>query len=259
MSETVRSADGTAIAFDRVGGGPSLLVVNGALSTRMSSASLAGLLSADFTVYAYDRRGRGDSGEGGPYAVEREIEDLGAVIDAAGGEASVFGHSSGAVLALEAAARGLPIARLAAYEPPYILGEDRPRPLDLGKRVRELVEAGDRGAAVRLFLTEGPMVAEAVVAKMAAGPMWPVMTAMAHTLPYELAVCGDQRIPVARMAGITAPTLVLSGGDSPGWARASARALAAAVPGARHVSLAGQAHSAAADVLAPVLTGFFPA
>jgi pimeloyl-ACP methyl ester carboxylesterase len=256
MTQTVPSKDGTPIAFDRAGDGPPLVVVTGALADRSEAATLAPALPG-FALYTYDRRGRGDSGDRPPYAVEREIEDLDAVIGAAGGEALVFGHSSGAVLALEAAARGLPITRLAVYEPPYILGDDRPRPLGLAARVRELVDAGERDAAVRAFLREAPQVPEKAVAAMAASPSWPNKTAMAHTLPYDLEICGDQVIPAGRMAAIAVPVLALSGGASPAWARDSVRALADAVPGARHASLEGQTHGVAPEVLAPVLVEFF--
>ncbi len=255
--ETVRSADGTTIAYERSGAGPALVVVNGAFGERGAAASIATRMGSDFTVYRYDRRGRGASGDTPPYAVEREIEDLAAVLDATGGPAFVYGHSSGGVLSLEAAVRSLPIARLAVYEPPYIVDDTRSRPVDVEARVKALVESGRRGDAIKLFMLEAVEAPPPVVAMMEADPSWAHMEEIAHTLAYDLAIVGDQFAPSDRLATITMPTLVLSGGASPEWARNSVQAVADAVPGAQHVSLAGQTHGAADDVLAPVLTEFF--
>jgi len=253
--ETIQSADGTTIAFDRYGDGPALILVVGAFCDRSAPRPLAELLAPHFTVYAYDRRGRGSSTDTAPYSVDREIDDLGAVITAAGGSAMVFGHSSGAVLTLEAAARGMPITRLVAYEPPYIVGDSRPRPVGLAARTRELVTAGHRGEAIKLFFVEGLEVpAEAVTMT---GPEWPALEALAHTLPYDLTICGDQWIPAGRMAKISVPAHILGGGDSPAWFQETVRAVAAAVPGARHTLLEGQTHGAADDVLAPALVELF--
>jgi pimeloyl-ACP methyl ester carboxylesterase len=255
--ETVRSADGTTIAFERFGAGSPLIFVVGAFCDRTAPRSVAELLAADLAVFTYDRRGRGDSADTPPYSVDREIEDLDAMIGAAGGSAAVFGHSSGAVLALEAAAQGVPITKLAVYEPPYIVDETRARPEQLRERVSALVASGRRGDAVKLFLTEGPEVPAEIIAAMEAGPGWAPMEALAPTLPYDLAICGDQTLAVDRLGKISIPTLALSGGASPGWARNAVAAVAAAIPGAEHVSLAGQTHGAADDVLAPVLAKFF--
>lgn len=254
--ETTRSDDGTPIAFDREGEGPALVVVVGAFSDRASSAPLAALLAPKFTVFRYDRRGRGSSGDTAPYAVEREIEDLDSVVAAAGGSAFVFGHSSGAVLALEAAARGLPVTRLVAYEPPYIVEGTRARPVALAERVGELLASDRRSEAAELFLLDGPELPPQVVAMMKKAPVWARFEALAHTIPNELAVVGDQRIPAQRLATINVPTLVLSGGDSPPWAGDGAEAVTAAIPGSEHRVLEGQTHNAADDVLAPVLGSF---
>lgn len=255
--ETTRSADGTAIAYDRSGDGPPLILVVGAFCDRSAPATLAAVLAQRFTVYAYDRRGRGDSGAGGDgYSPDREVDDLAALLTVAGGSALVFGHSSGAVLALEAAARGLPISKLAAYEPPYIMDGDRSRPVDLAGRVGELISSDRRGAAAKLFLAEGPQMPPEAVAMMESDPSWAHLTAIAHTLPYDLALCGDQRIP-DRVAKIAVPTLLLAGAESPAWARNSVAALAAEIPDARVRLLDGQNHAAADDVLAPVLMEFF--
>ncbi len=255
--ETVTSADGTTIAYERSGEGPPLVMVTGAMSDRRSQRSPAALLARHFTIYLYDRRGRGGSGDTPPYAPAREVEDLGAVIGAAGGSAAVFGHSSGAVLALEAAAAGLPITRLAAYEPPYIVEGTRPRPYGVGERVGELISAGHRGEAITVFMVEAVQTPAGEVAKMAASGFWPELEALAHTLPYDLALCGDYRVPVGRLQKVQVTTLMLDGGDSPDWAHASVREVAGILPDSRHVTLEGQSHGATDEVLVPVLVDFF--
>src|ERR671937_2228400 len=170
----VRSKDGTTIAFDQPGDGPSIILVGGAMSTRSASVPLAALLAPHFTVFAYDRRGRGASGDTAPYAVEREVDDLDALISAAGGSAFVFGHSSGAVLALEAAARGLAITKLALYEPPFIVDDSRPPlPKDYVAHLTELVSSGRRGEAVAYFMTTRVGLPVDAVAQMCHDPMWP--------------------------------------------------------------------------------------
>jgi pimeloyl-ACP methyl ester carboxylesterase len=255
---TAISADGTLIAYDRRGQGPSLVVVCGALAGRAAVAPLATLLAPDFTVLAYARRGLGASGDTPPYAVEREIEDLAAVIAEAGAPAYVFGHSSGAVLALVAAAKGLEIARLALYEPPFVVDDSRPHPPeDFTQRLAELAESGQRDEAVELFLTKGVDLPPSAVAQMRGMPMWPGLAAAAHTLAYNTAIMGDFSVPADRAATIEAPTLVLDGGNSPAWARNSVRAVADAIPGARRLTMEGQDHGAAPEALAPVLRDFF--
>ena len=260
--ETVRSKDGTTIAFDRVGRGPLVIVVGGALSDRSAGAPLAGLLSEGFTVITFDRRGRGDSGDAARYAVEREVEDLGALIVKAGGAASVFGHSSGAVLALEGAVRGLPITKLALYEPPFIVDDSRPLlPEDYVPRLTELISSDRRGDAVELFMTAAVGVPAEMVAEMRGSPMWPAMEAMAHTLPYDGAVMGDTMegnpASMKRWASLTVPTLAMDGGASPEWARNAVRALVEVLPDAQHLTLEGQTHAADPEVVAPALERFF--
>ncbi len=254
--ETTRSADGTRIAFDRTGDGPHLVLVLGAFCDRSTPAALAAKLVPEFTVFSYDRRGRGESGDTLPSVVDHEIEDLEAVVGAAGGSAFVYGHSSGAVLALEAAARGLSATRLVVYEPPYIVEGTRDRPTTLAPRVSDLIASGRRGEAVELFLIEGPGVPPEVLATMKTAPLWARFEAMAHTLPYDLAVCADQVVPVERLATIDVPTLALGGGDSPPWARQAVEAVARAIPGSEHRVLDGQTHGVADDVLVPVLEEF---
>ena len=185
--ETVRSRDGTTIALDRSGRGPSLIIVNGALSDRGAVSDLAPRLAGELTVIAYDRRGRGDSTDTPPYAVEREIEDLAALVEAAGGSALVFGHSSGAVLALGAAAAGVPIERLVLYEPPLMVDDTRPPiPDDYVSRLDELVAAGRPGEAVEYFLTTGPLVPPPVIdgiRRRPAGRRWRRWPTRSRTTP----------------------------------------------------------------------------
>jgi pimeloyl-ACP methyl ester carboxylesterase len=237
----VTSADGTTIAYDRRGTGAPVILAGGAFNDRTTVAGLAEVLAADFTTIAYDRRGRGASGDTGPYAVEREIEDIAALIAHAGGSASVFGHSSGAVLALEAAAAGLAIDKLVAYEPPYATS-GHPRD-DVADRVRAQIASGDRDGAVATFLTVAGTLPEAIEG-MKRAPVWSRLTSLAHTLPYDLAICGPGARPrTDHLARITAPTLIIGGGASPEALRAGARAAAASVPGARHETLPGQDHA----------------
>jgi pimeloyl-ACP methyl ester carboxylesterase len=261
--ERTRSADGTAIAFDRSGQGPAIVVVGGALADRSAFASLAARLAPRFTVIVFDRRGRGDSGDTSPYAVEREVDDLHALIDEAGGFAFVFGHSSGAVIALEAA-RTLPgrVPKLAVYEPPFVVDDSRvPLPADYVTHLETLVSEGRRGDAVVYFLTAGPGVPAEVVESMRGEEYWPSLEAVAHTLAYDGTVMGDTLSgspePLERWASLNVPTLVMAGGASPPWQRAAARALASVLPDARRCTLADQDHGPADDVLAPVLVDFF--
>jgi len=258
--EKLRSADGTTIAFDRTGHGPALVLVVGAFCDRHTTGSLARLLAPAFTVFEYDRRGRGASGNAAVYGVEREVEDLAAVVAVAvvAGEAPfVFGHSSGAVLVLEAAARDVPITKLIAYEPPFIVGNSRERPgADLADRLATLVSEGSRGDAVKLFLTEAIQVPAHFVEIIESGPDWTSMIAIAHTLSYDVTLCNNNEMSKALLATIHIPTLVLGGSNSPGWYHDTVRAVAAAIPNARHQFLDGQGHNAADDVLARVLIDF---
>jgi len=262
--ETARSADGTTIAFDRTGSGPPLVLIGGAMSTRGAAADLASHLDADLTVVAYDRRGRGDSSDTAPYAVEREIEDLDALIGAVGGSASLLGHSSGAVLCLRATAAGLRVLRLAVYEPPFIVdGSREPLPDDYVPHLDELVAAGRRGDAVEYFLTVGVQVPPQLIDQIRSSPGWPDMESVAHTLAYDGLVMGDAMAgspePLMRWATVETPTLVIDGGESPPWIRNSARTLAETLPNSTYRTLQGQGHGPASAVLAPVLAGFFAA
>jgi pimeloyl-ACP methyl ester carboxylesterase len=260
----VRSKDGTPIAFDRVGEGPAVVLVGGSFSYRAfpKMVELAELLAHRFTVINYDRRGRGDSGDAQPYAVEREIEDLQALLDGAGGSASAWGWSSGAVLVLRAAAQGLKLKRLALYEPPFMVDASHGLPPpDFATRLMELTSAGRRGAAVRYYMTKGMGVPSAIVALMRFTPFWSKLKAVAHTLPYDWAVLGDtvagKPLSPSEWAPVTAPALVIAGKKSPAQLRQAAGALAAVLPNAEHYLLEGQSHNVSMPALAPVLKTFF--
>ncbi|MGZ6214077.1 MAG: alpha/beta fold hydrolase [Candidatus Limnocylindria bacterium] len=260
MLQKVTSADGTNIAYEPGGSGPPLVIVNGALGDRRSAARLRPLLEPSFTVIAYDRRGRGASGDAATYAPEREIEDLRAVCGRLTALPVVYGHSSGGILALQAALHGLPMAALALYEPPYILPGSRiPPGADLPDRIVRLLAAGGRGEGLRLFLDEGVQLPEPVVDDLEASPGWPPMLALAHTVPYDLRVTGDGAIPVDRLRDLHVPTLVLSGGASPRWMRDSVAALASAIPGSSYQVVPGQTHAPPPELLAPRLEAFFAA
>ncbi|QJR11024.1 hypothetical protein DSM104443_02095 [Usitatibacter rugosus] len=258
----VTSKDGTRIAYDKVGTGPTLIVVNGALATRAGGAELAQLLAPNFTVYSYDRRGRGDSGDNKPYSVKREIEDLEAVIDAAGGSALVYGKSSGAALALEATSSlGGKVKKLAIYEAPYSEAEGAAREWRAFRSSLDAtLAAGRRADAVAQFMKFVGAPDEAI-AKMKASPAWPQMEAMAPTLAYDNAVLGDDRaVPVARAAKIKAVTLVMDGSASQEampFMRPTADKIAKAIPKAQRRTVEGQAHDVSAKALAPILARFF--
>ena len=260
--QTVTSADGTTIAYERSGQGPPLIVVGGAMNDRTAAAPLAELLSTTFTVVAYDRRGRGDSGDTQPYAPERELDDLATLLEALGGSASVFGHSSGAVLALDAAAHGLAITRLALYEPPFTVDDSRPPvPEDFVATLEQLTALGRRGDAVAYFMTTGVGLPPQMVAQGRNEPMWPALERLAHTLSYDGRIMGDTMrghpLPTDRWSTVTIPVLVLDGGASPEWQRTATRSLAALLPSAEHRTLEGQTHRADPEVLVPVLSAFF--
>jgi pimeloyl-ACP methyl ester carboxylesterase len=255
--DTVVSQDGTTIAFDRAGNGPAVVLINAGPTDRNVNAQLASLLAAQFTVFNYDRRGRGDSGDTAPYAVDREYEDLQAVIDAAGGSAYVFGNSGGGILAVEAAARGVAITKLALWEPPYILDGTRPpAPEDYKERLTELLAAGRRGDMVELFLTTAVGLPAEFVAPLRQSPFFPSMEAVAHTLVYDATIVGDFSLPTARIATVKVPTVVIDGGETP-WLSAAAEAVADALPDAQRRTVEGQPHNFDAAALAPVVSDFF--
>jgi len=257
--ETVTSADGTVIAYDRVGQGPVLIVCVGAFCTRATFVAPPDL-ARQFTVVTYDRRGRGDSGATdltGPFAAEREYEDLAAVAAATGAEAPfVFGHSSGAAIALRAVAAGLPVAAIVAYEAPF--GNDEtPRPdVDPGERVRALVAAGRDRDAVVFWMTEVVRVPGVTAEQLEGAPWGTALEPLVRTLPFDQAVT-DGGVPEAELGKITAPVLILGGADSPAWFRRSVAEQAAATPDAQLRMLDGYGHNAPVELIAPILTDFF--
>ena len=255
--ETVTSSDGTTIAFDRLGDGPPVIMVCGQSTDRSSNAPLAALQAPEFAVFNYDRRGRGDSGDTRPYAVEREVEDIDALIREAGGSASVFGNSSGAALALEAAASGLAVDRLALWEPPFDPDEGRRPPRDLAERYERMIAEGHRGDVIEYFMANVVGLPPEFVAHAKAQPFWRHQEALAHTLVYDTIVMGDYSLPVDRAAAVEAPTLALAGGESFPFMRETARELADVMPDARARILEGQTHAVDPAVLAPVLGEFF--
>jgi pimeloyl-ACP methyl ester carboxylesterase len=263
LPQTVTSKDGTRIAFDRYGEGPALLLIGGALSERSAWAPMAKLLATHFSVFALDRRGRGDSGNTLPYAVEREIEDIEALIDEAGGAAFIHGQSSGAVLSLESSARyPHKVQKLSLYEPPFIIDDSRPPPpADFAEHIDQLLSANQRGGAVEYWMADVVGAPAEVVTEMKASPAWPALEAVAHTLPYDIAVLSGNMagnpLPAERWVSVSQEVLVMDGGASPDWIRNTARTLADILPNAEHRSLDGQMHDAAPDILGPELERFF--
>lgn len=275
----VTSKDGTSIAYRTSGSGPVVVMVAGALGTGTApaDAAIGAPLATDHTVIDYDRRGRGHSGDTEPYAVAREVEDIEALIDAHGGRAAVFGFSSGAGLALAAAdALGAKVGAVALYEPPFIIDGSRPPlPADYVERIREFVAAGHRGQAVALFMTEAVGIPAEYVDAMknapappaAEGeiqpPSWADMEKIAHTLAYDGLVMGDtmsgKPLPAGLWSGVSAPVLVVGGGESEAFMRAGAESAARLLSSGEYRELPGQSHQFDPAALAPVLREFLAA
>jgi pimeloyl-ACP methyl ester carboxylesterase len=265
VESTTVSSDGTRIAFEKSGDGPAVILVSSALADRSDTKKLAGLLAEHFTVVNYDRRGRGASADSASYAVEREIEDIAALIDHVGGSASVFGSSSGAVLALRAAAAGLKAERLALYEPPFsVARDDFGPPAGFAGQIDALIAEDRRSEAVKAFMVKAQGMPSFMVGSMRLMPgVWSSLKGLAHTLPYDIAVMGDtqQGKPLSSepWSAATAPTLVLTGSKSPEGFQRAARALTEVLPDASHRMLSGLNHGAvvmAPKKLAPELIGF---
>jgi pimeloyl-ACP methyl ester carboxylesterase len=259
------SKDGTSIAYERSRRGPAVILVGGALvdpatgrAGRWENAPLATELAEHFSVWNYDRRGRGDSGDTMPYAVQREVEDIEALIAEAGGSAHLYAVSSGGALALEAAAAGIAINKLALYDVPYSVGDDA------SHRWREYVEQlgpalaeGRRGDAVELFMRVAG-ASEEMIGSAKRSPMWHGLEAVAHTLAYDAACLGNGQPPTARLAKITRPTLVATGGGDAFFEQA-ADAIAVSMPQAERQIIEGQTHLVDPKALAPMLGRFFGA
>ena len=261
--DKLTSRDGTPIAFDRLGDGPPVILACGAMCDRALMRPIAEELAKHFTVFNYDRRGRGDSADTAPYAVEREIEDIGALIIEAGETASVYGHSSGAGLVLHAAAHGLPIAKIVLHDPPYAPDGDeeaRRTSREYGEKLKAILSEDRRGDAVELFMTTVGMPRE-MVEGVRHTPRWAELEAMAPTLDYDSEVMGDigrdGTIPVGQAIRVTVPALVLTGGADYPWMTDVGRRLAHVMPSGRHRVLEGQGHVVPPEVLMPVLAEFF--
>jgi pimeloyl-ACP methyl ester carboxylesterase len=251
--EAIRSADGTMIAFERAGSGPALIPVLGAFCDRATAAPFVDSFAGAYSVYRYDRRGRGDSGDTQPYSPEREVEDLDAVISAIGEPAFVFGHSSGGALGLEAAARGLAISKLAVYEPPYVGGGAS---AEFAQSLEDLVASGQRSEAAERFILNTGAPAERV-REMKSADSWRGMEAIAHTLPYDVRLCNGGAVPTKRLADVSCTVLAMAGGESAPWAREAIETIVASVQSGESQVLEGHSHGPPVAVLAPTLTGFF--
>ncbi|MFF8034192.1 MULTISPECIES: alpha/beta fold hydrolase [unclassified Streptomyces] len=257
MDKNISSRDGTSLAYESAGRGSAVVLVSGAMSTGATAAPLAAPLSERFRVVVYDRRGRGGSGDTAPYAVEREVEDLAALIETVGGEASLHGISSGGALALRAAASGLPVRHVAVYETPYAMSEDeRAARARYTENLTRALDEGRRGDAVELFLRLTGLD-EGVIQGARQSPLWAGMESMAQSLAYDDAVMGDGSVPRELLSSIRVPVLSIAGDASPAWMREAARAIADAVPRGTYRTLGGQTHMVEPDVLAPVLAEFF--
>ncbi|MEU6771914.1 alpha/beta hydrolase [Streptomyces sp. NPDC046759] len=258
MDKKTTSRDGTPLAYQVTGQGPTVILVSGAMSTGGTLAPLAQRIADRCTAVVYDRRGRGESADTKPYAVEREVEDLAALMDAVGGEAALFGVSSGGALVLLAAASGLPIRRAAVYEVPYAdaLEGGAEREAVYKENLNRALAEGRRGDAVELFLRLTGL-GEEVIRGARQSPMWAGMEAVAPSLAHDDAVMGDGLLPRERLASVSVPVLSVAGGASPEWMREASRAVAKTVPRGTYRVLEGQTHMVEPDVLGPVLAEFF--
>jgi pimeloyl-ACP methyl ester carboxylesterase len=256
---TTTSRDGTSIAYERIGSGAPIIMVVGAFNERPTAAPLAEALAPRFSCLTYDRRGRGDSGDTLPYAPEREIEDLAALIETVGGSAGVFGFSSGAILALQAAAAGLPITRLALYDAPYLVGPFyKPNGVNHADRLTQQIAAGRRGEAVEYFQQQVVGIPAEVVVGLRNAPFRAGLERIAHTLVYECLLLGDGSLPPPRLAPrVSMPTLVVAGAAGPPIMPPAAEALADLLPDARASILPDQGHDLDPAALGPELAAFF--
>jgi pimeloyl-ACP methyl ester carboxylesterase len=258
MSETT-SLDGTRIGYDKRGSGPAVIVVDGAFCSRAFGPSprIAPLLARSFTVITYDRRGRGQSGDAEVYSPAREVEDLAALIKVAGGSASLVGLSSGAALSLEAAASGLKIIKVVAYEPPYVDDAGTGAGSTHEGRLRRLLMDGNRSGAVTYFMRDMVGVPSIVVKIMPLMPwLWGKLKKVAHTLPYDAQIMTEFRIPRVRFSSIRTPVLMMAGSKTQPRLIEAAKAAAEVIPGAQYRELGGQTHNVDPAVLAPAVARF---
>lgn len=255
--ETTTSKDGTTLGFDRMGSGPPVVLVCGGSVDRMSNAGLAQVLAPDFEVLNYDRRGRGDSTDTLPYAIEREIEDIEAMLEAAGGSAFLYGSSSGAVLALDAAAAGLPATKLALWEPPFIVDPAQRPVANHVEEYEKRLNAGKPGDAVEYFMANVVGMPAEFVAQARTQPWWGATEKIAHTLPYDGRIMRDYSLPEDRAPQVKVPTAVLAGASSFPFLMETAHALADMLPDGREIILEGQEHNVSPEVIGPALKAFF--
>jgi pimeloyl-ACP methyl ester carboxylesterase len=256
----VVSKDGTSIAYDQIGNGFPLILVDGALCSRAFGPmpKLAKLLADNFTVINYDRRGRNESGDNKPYAPEREIEDIETLINAVGGSAYVFGISSGAALALATAAQGLNIPKLALYEPPFMVDDEGHHPpADSLEQLKAMIAENRRGDAVKFFMKDMVGLPGIFTFIMKLTPIWSKLKGVAHTLPYDAAVMGDYSLPEKKAASVKITTLISGGDKSQVSLQHAVKRLAEIMPNNQLQILKGQTHNVSGKVLAPVLKTFF--
>ncbi len=256
----VISKDGTSIAYSKTGKGQALIVVDGALCSRAfgPTPKLVPLLSGDFSVVTYDRRGRNESGDTLPYSVEKEIEDLDALIKEAGDSVCMVGFSSGAALILNAAAKGLNIKKMVLYEAPYIMnmGGHNP-PADTAEQLKQLIASGKRSGAVKFFMKDMVGLPGIIPFIMSLTPIWKKLKAVAHTIPYDAAILEGFTIPATLASKINIPALVLHGTKSPLSLRNASQKLAEVIPDAKSKGLEGQTHDVSMKAIAPELINYF--
>ncbi len=256
--ETVVSKDGTSIAYDKSGNGPPIILVSAGSADSQSNLGLANVLAPDFTVFNYERRGRGASGDTPPYAVDREIEDIDAVVDAAGGSAYIYGSSSGAALAMEAALKlgASRITKLVMWEPPYNVDPEGRPPADTVEQWNKMLAEGRRGDAAEFFMAKVVKLPPEFVEYAKTAPWWEAQKALAHTLPYDGTIMGDYSPPTERAAALRVPMVILTGGASFPFLAETAEVLAKAIPNAETRTLEGQSHDVDATVLGPAMKDF---
>jgi pimeloyl-ACP methyl ester carboxylesterase len=257
---SITSSDGTTIVYDQIGSGPPVVLVCGGLNQRVMYQKLVDLLCDKFTVINYDRRGRGDSADGDPtkYSMDLELEDFTAILAEADQPPFVVANCTGAILAAYAAARGVPMAKIAMYEPPYGVGENRPiaQP-DYLNRLQSLVDAGRNDEAVMLFQKEAVGNTDDFIERFRTHPAWPLFAGLAHTLPYEHVILGDGVVPEEIMKRVPVPTLVMEGSLSPDWQRNACGVVSDLIPGAKRMVIQGAGHVMPLAEIADPVTEFF--
>ncbi|GAA1600028.1 alpha/beta hydrolase [Kribbella sancticallisti] len=254
--DKITSSDGTSIAYDTLGSGPGLILIAGAFTDRSYYAPLATALSPHFTVITYDRRGRGDSTDTAPYAIERELEDL-AVLREATGAVYAKADSSGAMLLVRAVAAGVPFDKLAIMEPPFRVEGAPPAPDRYLERLQDFIATGNPGGAAELFMVEAVGQPQELVDTFKGTPMWSSLEAMAPTLVYDALQMGDSSVPTTLLAGIPTETLAIHSTGSPAWMQSAVRATADALPNAHVAALEGEFHQVSEEALVPALTDFY--